>query len=216
MLTALKLWTDWASAFRTQHTLQSDVNCAVKSSAVPKVTRSRSFNCTNLRIFPTHCQSNCAVKSSAIPKATQSRNFNCTNLRIFPTHCRSNCAVKSYAIPKATQSRNFNCTNLRIFLTHSRFNCAVINCAVKTEGKTERVCVGGGLTQRYVSRMMFGVRWRRSNIKIHVDEMCFVFCHHVRTSSAAVLAFCVLGVQVVILGRRAVRPWSRLFVSFQP
>ena len=79
------------------------------------------------------------------------------------------------------------------------------------------VCVcGGGLTQRYVSRMMFGVRWRRSNIKIHVDEMCFVFCHHVRTSSAAVLAFCVLGVQVVILGRRAVRPWSRLFVSFQP
>ena len=36
---------------RTQHTLQSNVNCAVKSSAVPKVTQSRNVNCTNLRIF---------------------------------------------------------------------------------------------------------------------------------------------------------------------
>jgi len=27
------------------------VNCAVKSSAVPKVTQSRNFNCTNLQIF---------------------------------------------------------------------------------------------------------------------------------------------------------------------
>jgi len=51
MLTALKLWTNWASALRKQHTLQSNVNCAVKSSAVPKITQSRNFNCTNLRIF---------------------------------------------------------------------------------------------------------------------------------------------------------------------
>jgi len=36
------------SAFRNQHTLQSNVNCAVKS-AVPKVTQSRNFHCTNLR-----------------------------------------------------------------------------------------------------------------------------------------------------------------------
>ena len=34
-----------------QHTLQSNVNCVVKSSAVPKVIQSRNFNCTNLRIF---------------------------------------------------------------------------------------------------------------------------------------------------------------------
>ena len=27
------------------------MNCAVKSSAVPKVTQSRNFNCTNLRIL---------------------------------------------------------------------------------------------------------------------------------------------------------------------
>ena len=51
MLTALKLWTNWASALRKEHTLQSNVNCAVKSSAVPKVTQSRNLNCTNLRIF---------------------------------------------------------------------------------------------------------------------------------------------------------------------
>jgi hypothetical protein len=36
---------------RTQHTLQSNVNCAVKSSAVSKVTESRNFNCTNVRNF---------------------------------------------------------------------------------------------------------------------------------------------------------------------
>ena len=40
-----------ASALRKQHTLQSNVNCAVKSSVVPKVTQSRNFSCTNLRIF---------------------------------------------------------------------------------------------------------------------------------------------------------------------
>ena len=51
MLTALKLWMNWALALRKQHILQSNVNCAVKSSAVPKVTQSRHFNCTNLRIF---------------------------------------------------------------------------------------------------------------------------------------------------------------------
>jgi len=42
---------NWASALRTQHTLQSNVHCAVKSSAVPKVTQSRNFNCTNVRNF---------------------------------------------------------------------------------------------------------------------------------------------------------------------
>ena len=36
---------------RTQHTLQPNVNCAVESSAVPKVTQSRNFNCANLRNF---------------------------------------------------------------------------------------------------------------------------------------------------------------------
>jgi len=51
MLTALKLWTNCPSAFKKQHTLQSNVNCAVTSSAIPKVTQSRNFNCTNLRIF---------------------------------------------------------------------------------------------------------------------------------------------------------------------
>jgi hypothetical protein len=51
MLTALQILTDWASALRTQHTLQSNVNCAVKSSAVSKVTQSRNFNCTNVRNF---------------------------------------------------------------------------------------------------------------------------------------------------------------------
>ena len=152
MLTALKLWTNWASALRKQHTLQSNVNWAVKSSSIPKVT----------------------------------------------------------------QSRNFNCTNLRVFQHTVDLTAQLLTVQLKLKVKPNVCVCGGGLTQRYVSRMMFGVRWRRSNIKIHVDEMCFVFCHHVRTSSAAVLAFCVLGVQVVILGRRAVRPWSRLFVSFQP
>jgi hypothetical protein len=51
MLTVLKIWTNWASALRTQHTLQSNVNCAVKSSAVSKDTQSRNFNCTNVRYF---------------------------------------------------------------------------------------------------------------------------------------------------------------------
>ena len=36
---------------RTQLTLQSNVNCAVKSVAVSKVTQSRNFNYTNVRNF---------------------------------------------------------------------------------------------------------------------------------------------------------------------
>jgi hypothetical protein len=36
---------------RTQHTLQSNVNFAVKSSAISKVTQSRYFKCTNARNF---------------------------------------------------------------------------------------------------------------------------------------------------------------------
>jgi hypothetical protein len=32
-------------------TLQSSVNCTVKSSAVSKTTQSRNFNCTNVRNF---------------------------------------------------------------------------------------------------------------------------------------------------------------------
>jgi hypothetical protein len=36
---------------RTHHALKSNVNCAVKSSAVSKVTQSRNFNCTHVRNF---------------------------------------------------------------------------------------------------------------------------------------------------------------------
>ena len=35
----------------TQHTLQSNVNCAVKSRAISKVTQSTNFNCTNIWNF---------------------------------------------------------------------------------------------------------------------------------------------------------------------
>jgi hypothetical protein len=56
---SIKNINELSFGLRTQHTPQSNVNCAVKFSAVSKVTQSRNFNCKNVR-------SNCAVISCAV------------------------------------------------------------------------------------------------------------------------------------------------------